>query len=71
MPLANNQQVLVYENEVESNVKNAMVLPIPTTTLDQLRWINTENIPIFEACEEYFPQDTSYEWWFWLEKSRI
>jgi hypothetical protein len=60
MPLADNKQVLVYENEVETNAKNAMVLPIPATTLEQMTWINMQNIPsIFDTCEEYFPKPKS------------
>lgn len=59
MPLENNRQVIVYENNVESiSAKNAMVLPVPVNGLEMpsLLDLSKTSERLWTECENYFPQ---------------
>lgn len=64
-PLPNNRQLIVYENHVEQNGKNAMVLPVPNGSGAGAGEINLIDLSkyqgnVWKDCESMFPQYTVY-----------
>ncbi len=53
-PLADNKQLIVYENQVTNNGKNAMILPVPAGT--EPIFVDVSRIDVWDACVECMPR---------------
>lgn len=56
-PIPDNAQLTVYENQVQSSTKNAMVLPVPSGSNIKLLDLSHYRGNIWDQCERLLPQE--------------